>query len=225
MSSNTIDIIVTTCGRLNYLERTIDRIIDATLSPYRLHIIDDGSDKMQKDYICTLLDRGVVYSIMMRNKREGARSAINIGSWMGFSDPLIFTDDDVLCPILYPDWLQRGIEAMRRHPEVALLCLQHPGAKYKPTKDLGDIMYCKSIGGTFLFTRLEFARKYPFPHHPADFSLPLESRCSVAHQSGWKIAYLKDVYCYHIGENSVLTGKKYKGKFIQPVDWNTLSPV
>jgi len=114
-----IDIIVTTCGRLDYLKRTISRIIEATSSPYRLHIVDDGSDKEQKDYIYSLLDDGSVYGIMMRSEREGAMSAINIGSWMGFSDPLVFTDDDVLCPILSPDWLHRGAEAMRKHRDFA----------------------------------------------------------------------------------------------------------
>jgi len=221
---NAIDIIVTTCGRLDYLKRTISRIIEATSSLYRLHIIDDGSNKEQKDYIYSLLNNNSVYSIMMRNKREGAMSAINIGSWMGFSDPLVFTDDDVLCPILSPDWLQRGTEAMHQHPEVALLCLQHPGAKYKPTGDSGDIIYCKSVGGTFLFTRREFARKYPFPHHLGNLSRPLEPRCVIAYQTDWKIAYLKDVYCYHFGEDSILTGKKYQGRFIQPADWKTLNP-
>jgi len=219
-----IDIIVTTCGRLDYLKRTISRIIEATSSPYRLHIVDDGSDKEQKDYIYSLLDDGSVYGIMMRSEREGAMSAINIGSWMGFSDPLVFTDDDVLCPILSPDWLHRGAEAMRKHRDFALICLQHPEAKYKPIADFGDVMQCKSVGGTFLFTRREFTRKYPFPHRLGNLSRPLEPRCAVAHQTDWKIGYLKDVYCYHFGENSILTGKEYKGRFIQPSSWDTLQP-
>jgi len=224
MGNNAIDIIVTTCGRLDYLKMTISRIIKATSSPYRLHIIDDGSDEEQKDYIYSLLNNDGIYGIMMRNEQAGARSAINIGSWMGFSDPLVFVDDDVLCPIIEPDWLSRGVSAMRRHPDFALICLQHPGAKYKPVADFGDVMECKSVGGTFLFTNRIFARKYPLAHQVGDLTRPLESRCITARQTGWKIGYLKDVYCYHFGKHSVLTGKEYQGRFIEPSNWETLKP-
>lgn len=221
----TIDIVVTTCGRLNYLKRTIDRILEATISPYRMHIIDDGSNNEQKDYIYSLLRDGLIEGSYLRRTRQGAMNSINVGTWLSFSDPVVFTDDDVLCPILPDrDWLERGLDAMCSHWDIGMLCLEHPGAKYKPIKDLGDVVLCKSVGGTFLFTRREFAMQSLYPNKEQQFDRPLEPRCEVARQKEWDIAYLKGVYCYHFGRESTLTSHPYAGKFIPPVDWDTLSP-
>ena len=53
----------------------------------------------------------------------------------------------------------------------------------------------------------------------------MEPRCKAAHENGWKIGVLPDVFCYHIGEVSALNKRKYPGRFVDVKDWKTLEPV
>jgi hypothetical protein len=218
------DIVVTTRNRLEYLKETLRHIRRRTQSPYRLHILDDESKEETVRFLVHEWWNQEFHTLLLHNARIGARAAQNVGAWLSFSDPFVLCDDDVLCPDVEPDWLARGVAEMRIHPELAMLALHHPGAKTKPYQVAGNVTYCKSLGATFLFMRRQFAVEHMLPHRIGDFGRPMEPRCQIAHQTGWKIAYLTRTYCYHIGENSVLDGKPYKGRFIQPIDWKTLEP-
>jgi hypothetical protein len=220
-----IDIVVTTRNRLPYLRETLRHIYERTRSPYRLRVIDDASKEATVGHLIFEEWRaGRIDSLLLHNEHTGARANQNAGVWLAFSDPFVLCDDDVLCPDVDPDWLARGIAEMRLHPELAMLALHHPGAKTKPYQVAGNVTYCKSLGATFLFVRRQFAEAHMLPHKVGDFGRPMEPRCQIAHQTGWKIAYLTNTYCYHIGKDSVLDGKPYKGRFIQPIDWKTLEP-
>lgn len=219
-----IDIVVTTCNRLDYLQRTLGRIWECTRSPYRLWVADDGSTEGNQEYLYGLLKEKQIYGIMLRRERGGARSLLNWASAATFSDPVVFVDDDMLCPDVEPDWLSRGVQQMKRHPDLAMLALQHPGAKVKPRGQDGAVVFCLSLGATFLFIRRKFLMDNPLPHELGDLGKPLELRCEKAHSGGWKIGYLQGTYCLHFGKHSVLTGRPYGGKFIEPLDWRTLEP-
>lgn len=221
------DIVVTTRNRLDLLAQTLDHIHSRTRTPYRLHVIDDGSKQANCVYLYQMfLDMGrPLDSVTLYKDRHGAMSAQNVGVWMSFSDPLVMTDDDVLCPDLEPDWLSHGLAAMRKHKKLAMLCLNHPGAKYKPNGYGSEVVFCESVGATFCFMRRPFVMAHMLPHSPDNHhGRPMERRCKMAHKNGWQIGYLKNVYCYHTGKHSELTGERYGGRFIEPVDWKTLTP-
>lgn len=222
----TSDIVITTRNRLLYLQKTMMYLYERTRSPYRLHIIDDASNKESISFLLAEWNcpHGHVSDLLLRRDRAGVRANQNAGVWLSFSDPFVLCDDDVLCPDVEPDWLARGIAEMNMHPELAMLALHHPGAKTKPYQVSGNVTYCRSLGATFLFVRRKFAIEHMLPHEAGDLGRPMEIRCQIAHQTGWKIAYLTHTYCYHIGEQSALDGKPYKGRFIQPLDWDTLEP-
>lgn len=220
-----IDIIITTRNRLGYFKRTLAFLHMRTRSPYRLHVIDDASDEEGKvDYLLDQFSKGHIHDLLLRKPHYGPMANLNVGAWMSFSDPVVFCDDDVLCPDVEPDWLARGVAQMNKHPKVAMLALNHPGAKKKGYKQMGEITYCKSLGGTFLFVRRKFLLANPLPHGIGNLAGPQEFRCLRARNNNWKLAYLTHTYCFHIGKYSELTGKDYKGKFIDPTDWKTLQP-
>ena len=149
---------------------------------------------------------------------------------MSFSDPVVFTDDDILCPDVEPDWLARGLTVMQRRRNIGLLALNHPRAARKkigPDPEL-PVTYCKAVGGTFMFVQREYLRTEPLPHAWANFGItPTTKRCAMARHGGWRIAYLTDTYCQHIGKISALTGREYCGqrRDVFEVDPVTLEPI
>jgi len=222
-----IDIVVTTRNRLDYLEKTLTHIFERTRSDYDLHIIDDASEEENQPYLLELYRLGKIHTLTLRRERCGAMANLNLGAWSALSDPVVFTDDDVLCPDLSPDWLSQGITAMRRrkNQNLGLLALNHPGAHRRIIEDDGEVTKCRFIGGTFMFVRRKFLRQWSLPHFRDNYGItPTTKRCHKAHQLGWDIGFLSNVYCYHIGHQSEITGQPYGGAFIPPVSWETLEP-
>jgi len=220
----TTDIVVTTRKRFIYLTQTLRYLWERTRTPYRLTVVDDGSIGKQVDWLIEQFHCGRINSLVLKGTRHGAMANLNAGAWMTYSDPVVFVDDDILCPDIEPDWLSRGLVEMDRHGELAMLALRHPGAKVKPYDRAGNVVYCWSLGGTYCFMRRRFVTEHPLPHRAGHLAKPMEERCRIAHTNGWRIGYLSGVYCQHIGVESVLTGKKYGGRFIEPVDAKTLRP-
>lgn len=218
-----IDIVLTTRNRLEYLKKTLVHIYERTYTPYRLHVIDDASSEGNVEYLFREWKCGRVHDLLLRGIRCGAMANLNTGTWLAFSDPVVFCDDDVLCPKLQPDWLAQGCEVMRRYPKLALLSLNHPGAKHKSMEQGWGVTFCKSIGGTFMFVRRKFLMQYQLSHERDNFSpKPTDLRCKAALKRGWKIGYLTNVYCHHIGRWSAITETEYSGRDVEPANWDTL---
>ena len=218
------DIVITTCNRLEYLKRTLAHIYERTTTPYRLHVIDDASEEGNADWLWDEFKAGRVHHLYLRGERTGVMAGHNLAAWASFSDPVVLCDDDILCPLVRPDWLRRGLQAMERRLGLGMLVLRHPGAKVKPYKKDGEVAYVRSVGGTFLFCRREFLLKNPHPHKRGLPNNPMAPRCETARKLGWSIGVLQETFCYHIGEDSALTGGKYQGRFVDVVDWDTLEP-
>lgn len=220
------DIVMTSRNRLDYLQQSIDFIVTRTKSPYALHVIDDNSDKHIVDYLYELWKQGIIKSLTLNNERRGVMANKNLSTWLSFSNPFVITADDILCPDIEPDWLSQGLQAMRKYPQLGILDLNHPGAWRGPIEPNGEITYCDVVGGTLGFIRREFIQRFHLAHFRGNFGQTDDvQRCGNAKVQGWKVAYLTNVYCYHIGRISSLTEAEYtNGPFIEPKDWKTLEP-
>jgi glycosyltransferase involved in cell wall biosynthesis len=220
------DIVVTTRSRPEHLKRTLQHILDRTRSPHLLHVIDDASeDDETLAYLLELHGQGKLANLLLRGRRAGQMANLNVGAWLTFSDPVVLTDDDVLCPDVEPDWLARGLAAMAARPKLGVLALNHPGARRRVVEKNGDVTYCQYVGGTFMFVRRGVLLAAPLPHYRDNFGMtPTTKRCNLTRKLGWEVGYLTDTYCYHFGKQSVLSGHEYGGRFIEPVDWKTLKP-
>lgn len=231
MGRPVIDIVVTTMNRLDHLKRTLTYIYERTKSAYRLTVLDDASTEGNVDYLIAEWKAGHVHQIVLHGERVGAMAQLNQGAWMAFSNPTVFVDDDMLCPDVDPDWLARGYRAMRLRPNIGLLALNHPRAnrkRYGEDEEYPNITYCAAVGGTFMFVSREALRVCHLPHAWANFGItPTTTRCARARSAGFRIAYLNDTYCQHIGKVSALTGKEYCGvrRDVFEVDPVTLEPI
>lgn len=219
------DIVVTTCGRLPLLKRTLEYIWDRTTTSYRLHVIDDASSNAA--YLKRLRRQGKVASIRLHTERVGIPAHLRAISRITASDPVVFTDDDILCPLVEPDWLAQGLEAMRRFPKLGLLALNNPqcntDGKRGQTIPGKLVTLCRNVPGSFVFVR----RAVLASCQPMDGTQsPVKAMCHLAARRGWRVGYLTHVYCQHIGAKSVRTGKDFSGllELVPPVDGDTLEP-
>jgi len=222
-----IDIVVTTCERLALLKQTLQYIWDRTTTSYRLHVIDDASTQGNAAYLRELWVKDQVASIWLHTRRVGIPAHLRAIEGITVSDPVVFTDDDILCPRLEPDWLARGLEAMEQFPELGLLALNNPqcnvGRRRGYTKRGKPVTLCRNVPGSFVFVR----RAVLAACHVADGTRsPVKKMCKMAAAQGWQVGYLTHVYCQHIGSKSVRTGENLSKliELVPAIDGDTLEP-
>jgi len=231
-----VDIVMFTRNRLPLLQRTLSHLFERTTSPYRLYVIDDGSDEGNAVYLQGLFDEGKLAGLFLR--REGAQFLANwkLAPWIGESEIMVLSDDDILCPRLDPDWLARGLEALATYPRVGLLaptCPSRPPAIHDELP-LGPLMICDKIGTTLTMVRRALFRELVSSIGPdgelGGIIVPRDSTqlstawVRAAHTRGFRAAYMMDVYCQHIGAVSARNGEDLSGRMVEPMDLDTLCP-
>ena len=223
----TTDLVLCTRNRLPLLKRSLKYIFERTETPYILHVIDDASTDGSAAYIKSLHAEGKIADILLRKKCTGISANLRAIAWMTVSDPVVFTDDDVLCPRVNPDWLAQGLDAMQHFPKLGLLALNNPhcnvGNKRGKTKAGDPVTLCCNIPGTFVFVR----RAVLASCQPADgIKSPVKELCIAAARSGWRVGYLTHVYCQHIGTISVRNRRDLSReiKLVLPINGDTLEP-
>jgi len=224
------DIVVTTCDRLDLFKQTIQYILDRTVSSYRLTIVDDASVEGNVEYIKELLARGnPVRTAIFHPERMGNDVYLQNLLQVTRSDPIVFTDDDVLCPLVKPDWLAQGLKAMQQYPDVWALALNNPECvvRYSRKRVVPGpvITTCKYVGGTFLFIRRKALQGYVIPKNSSVG--PIKTWLNTIRSPKFeRIAYLTNVYCQHIGVKSMRTGDDLTKDHekVLPIDKDTLLP-
>jgi len=222
-----IDIVVTTCERLPLLKRTLEHIWERTTMPYRLQVIDDASSRDTAEYLRMLQAEGRVARVRLHTHRVGISAHLRTMERITTSDPVVFTDDDILLPRLEPDWLAQGLEAMAQFPELGLLALNTPGCNVRQSRGMvvpGDpVTLCRNVPGSFVFARRAvLATCCP----PDGIQSPVKMMCRMAREHGWQVGYLTHVYCQHIGAISVRSSKDLSSELelVLPLDGDTLEP-
>ena len=229
------DIVVTTCDRLETLQKTIRYILKRTTpDTYRITVVDDLSQDKTWRYLTKLEKAGIIYRAILRPERLGCTRYFDGMFECTESDPVVFTDDDILCPKLEPDWLSQGLEAMETHPGMGLIALNNPEANLgggRALKQPGEIVTTiQAVGGTFGFIRREVLKDCGGIGIPALNLIPAQSLCYRIwmHPKHWKIGYLTYVYCYHNQNWSVrarrVTTNPRRYHLLNPEDENTLEP-
>lgn len=239
------DIVITTRvttdrpDRLGYLQQCLKFIWERTRSPYLLHVVDDSSDVKTdaREWLWEMYKRQKINTLVFCDRKGGQRARLNAGFWLTFSDPMVFTDDDVLVPDVEPDWIARALEAFQQHPEFGVIALNSPafnliragGARGK-IGTIGQITECKSLPGHMVFMRRKLMEGWHWPHVQGQRMIapgqhfPDSQRCERARQCGLKIGYLTTTYCYHAGNVAVREEKAVEPNIVEPVDWQTLRP-
>lgn len=222
-----IDIVVTTYNRLSLLKQTLTYIWERTKTPYKLQIIDDNSSDGTVQYLQSLILQNKIFNVFFHTKHCGISTHLNSLVKVTSSDLIVFSDDDVLCPKLKPDWLEQGLNAMKEFPEIGLLGLNSPhcnvGDKRSRLKQIGIITLCHNIPGHFVFARRDLLNKLTILNEELS---PVKTMCFQAVQFGYQVGYLNEIFCQHTGIISVRNRKNLSKELllVQPINSNTLKP-
>lgn len=235
MAADKTDIVLCTKNRLPLLKRTLEYIFERTETPYNLHVIDDASIEGNAEYLTELRQEGRLTSLITRRKSLPIGDNWNTAAHLAQSSILVFTDDDVLCPKLDPDWLSRGLAEMARYRKLGLLALEVPSALHaiKVIRREGPLTLCNRTGAHLAFIRRDLMRSIVIP--PVGESLEgvairaRSQRLDMAWSRavwarGYAVAYLTGVYSQHIGSQSERLGQDLSRRSVEPVNPDTLEP-
>jgi hypothetical protein len=235
----TTQIVVDTLNRLPELQRTLKSIWYHTTSPYRLHVIDDASTDGNPTWLVRMKKRGKIHSLTLRRARQGIPANWNEAAHIGDSEILVYTNGDVLCPKLTPDWLAQGLDMMHTYPDLGLLSLNDPLCTARQAwvvvERRAGVTLTDRVPSFFMFVRRALMQAIVLPdvggriHHiPITASYKGIDRAwsRAAQAQGYVVGYLPRVYCQHIGYKSVRTGKDFttEGGDVMPVNLETLEP-
>jgi glycosyltransferase involved in cell wall biosynthesis len=231
------DIVISTYNRLPLLKRTLEYLYERTTSAFHLHVIDDASTEGNREYLQGLLDCGMLAGAVLRDKRTHVAMNWHTAAWLANSDILVYSDDDVLVPRLDPDWLSRGLAAMAQYPTLGMLALENPSAltskAIKPIRQMGPLMLCDRVASHFAFIRRDLMRSIIIPAVGEKLAgIPIYSNGKMidrawsyaVRERGYLVAYLRGVYCQHIGLVSGRTGQDLS-QWDVPCDGETLEPI
>ena len=224
----TTDIVIATQNRRALLKSSVGCIVERTHSSYRLMVIDDGSDGEDAAYVQALRERRWVAYVLRRERPAGIAANLRQLLDVAKTDPFVFTDDDVLCPDVAPDWLARLQTAMACRPQLGVLALNDPQCALNNSRGErtpeGDVVLCRNVPGHFILVRRAVLEAISVPD---GVHSPVKRLCMEALKAGWQVGYLRDTYCQHIGRYSIRwASKDYRQDLaaVAPVDAKTLEP-
>lgn len=118
-----VSVVVSTCGRLDLLDRSLDALTrqDLAAGTYEVIVVDDGPDRNTLQLVAgwraRTLDRGPRLVYVANEGAHGPAAARNRG-WRVARAPIIaFTDDDT---VPAADWLRHGLAGFS--PDTDVLC-------------------------------------------------------------------------------------------------------
>jgi len=230
----TTDVFLTTYNRPEYLQRTLQGLFNRTTTPFRLHIVDDGSTDGNQGILWDYWRQGKLDSLVLRRENEGFARGIDLMEEMTHSDPVVRLDDDVLCPLVEPDWLARLLDAMDRYPEFGSIALNAASANTNNRRHVtaeereraGQVTECLWAAHFSALRRCTFEghplhRATGWPRLGYDASKVWANR---AREMGLKVGYLTRTYCHHFGQHSSRWAGDISDSLVEPVDPLTLEP-
>jgi len=198
-----IDIYITSFYRRHMTQRQIELIRDRTyLGSYRLHLFDNASDKVTRDYLYDLLEKGIITSLHLENRNTGCLYNKAVFHAMTESDSKFYcvTDNDIFPPLLTPDWLTQMKDIMEAHSDLAFLTPQFPPVQLmSPEKICEDIVYCKAVGNAFKMVRRESLSISDYEQSIGSYGDDgLLSEIVI--KKGWKVAFCRKIFVLHAGQ-------------------------
>lgn len=203
MAHNIIPIYMTSFFRKDFTEKSVKLIHERTTpGTFQIHIYDNGSDKETRDFLYSLLEKGLIVSLQLDSRNTGCvYNKVVFQAMTEYSQKYYcVTDNDILPPKLSPDWLSQMVSIMEAHPRLAFLtpqlppqCLQEPDMG----RVMDDIVYCKAVGNT-----LKLVRRNSFPDLKPILGAFGDDAvvCKQVSTMGYDVAFCRNIFCYHAGQ-------------------------
>lgn len=193
-----IDIVVTTWGREWMTKNCLLALKKNTRTPYRLIIIDNGSDQKSS---ASYLNTADIYVKLDRN--YGLEYAKHLGMHFVESPLFISMDNDIMVyNYTGADWLARLIDLMKKNPSYAAIALRPQvlvGTSMSMFETNDEVVTFPHVPGYGRLMRTDVVRKTgawnekrPLRGHE---ELWIGEKLS---QLGWKMGWANHVGCWHL---------------------------
>ena len=195
------DLVCVTYYRWELTDQCLSRLFHNTKN-YRLTIVDNGSKDGTQYNLTMLKSEGMIDNLILLDRNYGLEYARNTALRHIHSKYCVFFDNDLLCPNLTPDWLERQLELMKRHPEYGAIALRPQilvGAVEKDTSQ--EVIENNHCGATFLMFPTVLLKEIKwddqFTNRVADWRYG-----DLLKAKNLKVGWARDIRCQHIwGKN------------------------
>jgi glycosyltransferase involved in cell wall biosynthesis len=117
VSAPSVSVLIPTFNRASFLPETLASVMNQTLAPQEVILIDDGSTDDTSAVVASLLSTHTNWGTRLRVVRQengGKSAALNKGLALAAGEWIAFNDSD---DTWMPEKLERQFEALRRYPE------------------------------------------------------------------------------------------------------------
>jgi GT2 family glycosyltransferase len=202
------DIIIPIWNQVSLTRRCLDSIQEKTRIPYRLILIDNGSEEETRNYLESLTGSDAWRGVLIRNDENlGYIKGINQGLRVSTAPYVCLLNNDI---VVTGAWLEKMVEFARSHPDAGLVsCLQNNDPGRPMPRDLeafaqsqvqepGSWMELDHCTGGCLVVKREVIRKIGFPDEAfGDGYWEDNDYSRRAQQSGFRCYRLLDTYVWH----------------------------
>ena len=184
---------MTRFNRAEITLKSIEYLIERTRYPYRLFLIDNGSDLE--------LDHGYFLEEIKFKDNYGIHAAWNTALALAESEYFITADNDLYVPDLEPCWLTQMVKLMDNNKDYAAIAAQpheYLGAS-TPTDCHSGVCKVSHCGAVVRLMRTDAVRKTGGWDHRLDAKRNHEEKtiCGKLRTNGWEVGYAEKIKCYH----------------------------
>ena len=189
-----VDIVMVTHNRLDYLERTLEALLERTPEPIRLTLVDNASEPDVRTWIAERRDLFEHVVLLPRNEHQ---PAFQRGIELTSSDPFLVTDPDLVVPELEPSWLARLLDLLERHPDFGLVGLGLDPANRPPVlppetlEPLVDGELVEAPVGTWFQAIRRDALRVPYTKD--------SHACRAVRDAGYRVGWTPGIRAFHLG--------------------------
>lgn len=217
-----ISVIIPTKNRINSLKILVNSIINQTLFPNEIIIVDQSEVNYQKEIEEWFIEKSVTLHYIHNPNITGLTQAKNTGVNFAHGDLIFFFDDDLE---LFPDFIEKMNKKMDQYPTLYGLCgkqylkkekkqlyyyirnITRRGAfkvdlPNKYNKKYSGIILARKISGGITVYRKEIFEKYRFDENLVKYSLGEDYDFSYRVSQEHEIGKFNEAVAYHYHDTS-----------------------
>jgi len=207
-NTKSVDILLVTYKRLNFLKKTVESIYENTSYPYHLWIINnDAEDKDTIQWLKGAKLNGYINDFITSPDNVGLAGGLTLGfeyvnkakKERDRGEYIIATEDDLTCPKMTPCWLERLVHLQEKYPDQGAIALRIERTRHRDIDEEKEIIPSSTVcPAVFRITRRKFIEKmngFGFAKHWESTSF--SRRMKAIGQP--KMAMSTHIYSSHIG--------------------------
>ena len=164
-----VDIILVTYKRLHLLKKTVDSIYRYTNYPYRLWVVNNGTDDNNTiQWLTGAKLHGYIYDFITLPDNIGLAGGLTAGfehikkakRERDRGKYIVATEDDIICPRLTPCWLGRLVHLQEKHPDQGAIALRIERTRHRDINEEKEIIPSSTVcPAVFRITKRELIEK------------------------------------------------------------------